>query len=50
MSLRSLVVSLLLALPLGLYAQRSEVLLEKGWSFIRGDHPGAQNKDFDDYG
>lgn len=50
MSLRSLVVSLLLALPLGLYAQRSEVLLEKGWSFIRGDHPGAQNKDFDDSG
>ena len=50
MSLRSLVASLLLVLPLGLYAQRSETLLEKGWSFTRGDHSRAQQKDYDDFG
>ncbi len=29
-------------------AQRTEVLLEKGWKFHLGDAPGAESVDFDD--
>ena len=38
----------LLLLPSGTYAQRTEVLLEKDWSFIKGDAAGAHEIFFDD--
>ncbi|MDH6310438.1 beta-galactosidase [Dysgonomonas sp. PFB1-18] len=33
-----------------LHAQRSELLLEKGWKFTKGDYPDAVKKDFNDAG
>lgn len=32
----------------GMYAQRTEVLLEKGWKFTKGEVAGAERADFDD--
>ncbi|MGN0190160.1 MAG: DUF4982 domain-containing protein [Candidatus Cryptobacteroides sp.] len=40
--------ALLLSISVSALAQRSDVLLEKGWRFHLGDIPGAQEADFDD--
>lgn len=39
---------LMLAFSVGVYAQRSEVYLEKGWKFSKGDVAEAWQTDFDD--
>ncbi|MDD3037419.1 DUF4982 domain-containing protein [Bacteroides sp.] len=39
---------LLLGVACIIHAQRTETLLEKGWKFIKGDFPEAQQTDFND--
>ncbi len=45
---RITLLSLLLTCGLAAMAQRSEVLLQQGWRFHRGDVPGAEQPSFDD--
>ena len=47
-NIKVLSAALFLLLPSGTYAQRTDVLLEKGWSFIKGDVEGAHEICLDD--
>ena len=47
-NIKVLSAALFLLLPSGIYAQRTDVLLEKGWSFIKGDVEGAHEICLDD--
>lgn len=46
--MRAFLLAAALSLSLSAFAQRSEVLLEKGWKFHNGDAAGASAADYDD--
>ena len=46
--MRAFLLAAALSLSLSAFAQRSEVLLDKGWKFHRGDAPEASAPDYDD--